>query len=322
MPQKHKHTDVSPSGQLTHEVHYLLPWVCQLSSWLVSRARLLDSNTVLESLNKYSRELLVLYKTLLRYLVQMFPRSEFPKISYLLTEDEATMGFNPLFDLDNERQSIRYHDQRTSKPRHRVTGGSHRLSQVKETLVRIGYIIDDGLVLCAYEVTTSDLFKMCTNEMQSNPLCLDENDDLLHLQPHSSHGLPADHIGDVTHISETKISSSTLPSGDYSTQAHKGQHPSTAPNDNHREISSAPPNEASARNVKKQRKRLNLMPNRLEHEGIIDVSSSATYIPSPTNTALATDPTHVRQFQVDPRSVAEDSWFRSSGIIQGSNMTL
>jgi len=85
-----------PNERITAVAARVLPALRQYSVWLASGAGLILTSAGTASIQVHAKELWMMYADVLTRLANYFPVEELASVSYLLEEDESTVGFQPL----------------------------------------------------------------------------------------------------------------------------------------------------------------------------------------------------------------------------------
>jgi hypothetical protein len=86
--------------RITAVARRILPALRQYSLWLVSREKIILAPLQDKQTTLHAQEMLRVYASVLTKLFHLSPIEELPVVSYLLEEDEATLGFTPFLDTN------------------------------------------------------------------------------------------------------------------------------------------------------------------------------------------------------------------------------
>ncbi len=131
------------SGSVTVVMRRILPSLRNYSCWLLGNAVSLAGQESDRLFEMQLRQFWAMYATTLTLLASTFPILELPEISYLLEEDEDSLGFKP-FDNEHTRRRFYRDDQVTPKPKCH-NKDVERLHPTAEMLGRIHDLWLDGL---------------------------------------------------------------------------------------------------------------------------------------------------------------------------------
>ncbi|KAL3426943.1 telomerase activating protein Est1 [Phlyctema vagabunda] len=142
-----------PRDRITIVTRRVLPALRQYSSWLVSRAKIL--NIIVDAhIKLHLKELHIMYALVLTRMVAFFRPPNLPEVSYLLEEDSATIGFKPLQDPDLPPQCNFYTVEGGGLLKARLTDpGTKRELPNTEMLSRARDIL-----LCGMTLAIDDIF--------------------------------------------------------------------------------------------------------------------------------------------------------------------
>ncbi|KAH8683301.1 hypothetical protein BGZ60DRAFT_524629 [Tricladium varicosporioides] len=136
-----------PREKITAVTRRILPALRQYSVWLVTRAEHIATNVGSGLVNVHIKELWKMYADILTRLANVFPAESLQSVSYLLEEDETTVGFRPLRDPGLDSACDLYTDE-DGQIKQRITdpGIKRNLPNV-EMVSRVRNIILCGLIL-------------------------------------------------------------------------------------------------------------------------------------------------------------------------------
>lgn len=134
-----------PRDKITVITRRVLPALRQYSTWLVSRSRIITGIPD-PAVKVHINELHKMYADVLTRLANFFHARDLPEVSYLLEEDETTIGFKPFQDPNLDPACNLYIDGDALKPR--ITDpGVERSHPNIEMLARVRDIMLCGLTL-------------------------------------------------------------------------------------------------------------------------------------------------------------------------------
>jgi hypothetical protein len=88
----------------------ILPALRQYSIWLAAQAKILVAGVTAGPTTVHIKEMWKMYADVLTRIANIFPASELQRSTYLLEEDESTVGFKPFRDHDIPRECDLYTD--------------------------------------------------------------------------------------------------------------------------------------------------------------------------------------------------------------------
>jgi len=138
------------SDRISATARRILPCLRQYSSWLVSNASHLVALENHEFVGVQVTEFWRSYADALTMLAATFPKSDLPRVDYLLEEDEDTIAFSPFASGNTSKRYLRA-DRITPRPRSRDQGVQRHHPSV-EMLFRIRGLLEDGIALAARPV--------------------------------------------------------------------------------------------------------------------------------------------------------------------------
>ena len=141
--------------QLSVHAQKLLVWLRQLSAWFTYRAPWFAQEMDDHDLNQISSQMLTAYRSVIRHLASIFHLADLPKISHLLEEDEATLGFAPFQDISNQRLRERYFNEGEPKSK-AYTHATKDCNDMYESLGRVRDILEDCLIIEKHKVRNSE----------------------------------------------------------------------------------------------------------------------------------------------------------------------
>jgi hypothetical protein len=103
------------ADSITAVTRRILPALRQYSTWLVSRAEIINGQKGNAQLNVHIKEMWSMYCSTLSLLVITFPPEKLSEIEYLLEEDSATVGMKPL--RNSELSRLHTNENGQLKPR-------------------------------------------------------------------------------------------------------------------------------------------------------------------------------------------------------------
>lgn len=124
----------------------VLPALRQYSTWLVSRSSVI-ATTCDALLTPYVKDMWILYAQVLTKIASVFPVEELATVSYLLEEDEMTIGFMPLRDPNLNIESDLYVDEDGTLKSRLTDPGIERNHPNVEMVARVRDIILCALTL-------------------------------------------------------------------------------------------------------------------------------------------------------------------------------
>jgi hypothetical protein len=136
-----------PNEKITAIAARVFPALRQYSVWLASGAGLILTSTGTASIQVHAKEMWKMYADVLTRLTNFFPVEELGSVSYLLEEDESTVGFQPLRNPSLGAECNLYVDDKGElKPRITDLGVKRDLPHV-EMQARVLNILLCGLSL-------------------------------------------------------------------------------------------------------------------------------------------------------------------------------
>lgn len=131
----------------------ILPALRQYSTWLVSQSNIIinvPDNAQIQ-LHLHIKAMWSLYAEVMSRTVKFFPTGDLPTVSYLLKEDESTIGFKPFRDPEIACESNLYVDGNNNQKCRLSDKGVKRSSPDTEMLARVRDIL-----LCALTLQCKD----------------------------------------------------------------------------------------------------------------------------------------------------------------------
>jgi Est1 DNA/RNA binding domain len=136
-----------PNEKITAVAARVFPALRQYSVWLASGAGLILTSAGTASIQVHAKEMWKMYADVLTRLTNFFPVAELASVSYLLEEDESTVGFQPLRNPQLSAECNLYIDAKGElKPRITDLGVKRDLPHV-EMQARVLNILLCGLSL-------------------------------------------------------------------------------------------------------------------------------------------------------------------------------